>query len=220
MGKLIVLEGLDGSGKSTQLNRLAAALPARGVDCRTVSFPDYDSDSSALVRMYLSGAFGDKPDDVNAYAAATFYAVDRYASFRRSWGDFYNAGGTVLSGRYVTSNAVHQASKLPREAWGAFLDWLSDFEYNKLGVPRPDLVLFLDMPTDVSQRLLANRYGGDENRRDIHERDLAYLEHCRQAARFAAQVWGWQTVPCAHDGQARPIDDIAAELLDRVLAVL
>ncbi len=220
MGKLIVIEGLDGSGKSTQLALLPQSLKAHGVDCRTVSFPNYASDSSALVRMYLSGAFGEKPGDVNAYAAATFYAVDRFASFRRDWGDYYQAGGVVIAGRYTTSNAVHQTSKLPRGQWEPYLDWLYDFEYRKLGIPKPDLVIFLDMPNEVSQRLLAHRYDGDETRRDIHERDIVYLEHCRQAALFTAEHSGWEIVRCASDGAARPIDEIAADVLALTLKAL
>jgi dTMP kinase len=220
MGKLIVIEGLDGSGKSTQLERLPQALKGAGIDCRTVSFPDYDSDSSALVKMYLSGAFGTKPGDVNAYAASAFYAVDRFASFRRNWGAYYDAGGVVIAGRYTTSNAVHQTSKLPRGQWETYLDWLYDFEYRKLGIPKPDLVIFLDMPNEVSQRLLAHRYEGDVSRRDIHERDTVYLEHCRQAALFTAEHSGWKIVRCADNGEARPIADIAADVLALTRSVL
>ena len=146
MGKLIVIEGLDGCGKSTQLELLPKALEEKGIKCKSVSFPQYESDSSALVKMYLSGRFGNKPGDVNAYAASVFYTVDRYASYKENWGEFYQKGGTVVSGRYTTSNAIHQTSKLPREEWEDFLNWLYDFEYNKIGIPKPDKVIFLDMP--------------------------------------------------------------------------
>ncbi|MCI8361363.1 MAG: thymidylate kinase [Clostridiales bacterium] len=200
-GKLVVIEGLDGSGKSTQLQLLPGLLEEAGVDSRTISFPDYDDPSSTLVKMYLSGAFGGTADAVNAYAASIFYAADRYASYKRHWGDYYASGGLVLAGRYVTSNAVHQMSKLPEEEWEAYLSWLYDLEYEKTGIPKPDLVLFLDMPPAVSQRLLAGRYGGDESKKDLHERDAAYQRRCRQAARFAALYSGWQTVSCAADGR-------------------
>ncbi len=216
MGKLIVIEGLDGSGKSTQLELLPQNLKKIGIDCKTVSFPDYESDSSALVKMYLSGKFGSKPDDVNAYAASCFYAVDRYASYKTNWGEYYNDGGTVVSGRYTTSNAVHQASKLPKESWEDFLSWLYDFEFGKIGIPKPDLVIFLDMPTDVSQGLLKKRYDGNGGQKDIHEKDVAYLEHCRKAALFTARFSDWKIVSCAKDGQPRSIDDIAADILSLV----
>ena len=217
MGKLIVIEGLDGCGKSTQLELLPKALEEKGIKCKSVSFPQYESDSSALVKMYLSGRFGNKPGDVNAYAASVFYTVDRYASYKENWGEFYQKGGTVVSGRYTTSNAIHQTSKLPREEWEDFLNWLYDFEYNKIGIPKPDKVIFLDMPVEVSQKLLSNRYEGDENKKDIHESDIEYLNNCRKAAKFTADYSGWKTISCAKDGEPRSIEDIAADILEEVL---
>ncbi len=216
MGKLIVIEGLDGSGKSTQLELLPKGLRSVGIDSKTVSFPDYESDSSALVKMYLSGEFGKKPDDVNAYAASTFYAVDRYASYKTGWGEYYSAGGTVVAGRYTTSNAVHQASKLPKEKWADFLSWLYDFEYNKIGIPKPDLVIFLDMPIEVSQKLMTKRYSENGGKKDIHEKDVEYLNHCRDAAIFTADFSGWKIISCASDGKARSIEDISADILSAV----
>lgn len=220
MGKLIVVEGLDGSGKSTQLELLGKTLPARGVDCKTVSFPDYESDSSALIKMYLGGEFGKNPNDVNAYASSVFYTVDRFASFKKNWGDYYNGGGVVLSGRYTTSNAVHQTSKLDKSEWAGFLDWLYDFEYNKVGIPKPDKVIFLDVPVDISQKLLSARYNGDNSKKDIHEGDVAYLNKCREAAYFTAEYSGWTVISCAEKGEIRSIEDIAGDILDEVLKVL
>ena len=217
MGRLIVIEGLDGCGKSTQLELLPKALEEKGIKCKSVSFPQYESDSSALVKMYLSGRFGNKPGDVNAYAASVFYTVDRYASYKENWGEFYQKGGTVVSGRYTTSNAIHQTSKLPREEWEDFLNWLYDFEYNKIGIPKPDKVIFLDMPVAVSQKLLSNRYEGDEDKKDIHESDIEYLNNCRKAAKFTADYSGWKTISCAKDGEPRSIEDIAADILEEVL---
>ena len=155
MGKLIVIEGLDGCGKSTQLELLPQNLLKNGIESKSVSFPDYDSNSSALVKMYLGGEFGKKPSDVNAYAASLFYAVDRFASYKTNWGDYYNQNGVIVSGRYTTSNAVHQTSKMDESEWQGFLDWLYDLEYNKVGIPKPDKVIFLDMPIEVSQKLLS-----------------------------------------------------------------
>ena len=217
MGKLIVIEGLDGCGKSTQLELLPKALKEKNIDCKSVSFPDYESDSSALVKMYLGGRFGTKPGDVNAYAASVFYSVDRYASYKEVWGEFYEAGGTVVSGRYNTSNAIHKTSKLPREQWEDFLNWLYDFEYNKIGIPKPDKVIFLEMPVEVSQKLLSNRYEGDEEKKDIHESDIEYLNNCRKAAKFTADYSGWTTIPCSENGEPRSIEDIAADVLEEVL---
>lgn len=220
MGKLIVLEGLDGSGKSTQLELLLSGLQQREIDCRSYSFPDYASEASAPLRMYLNGAFGDRPGAVNPYAAAAFFSIDRYASYKQNWEKYYQNGGSVIVGRYTTSNAIHQTSKLPSEQWEDYLAWLYDFEYRKMGIPRPDLVLFLDMPVAVSQKLLRGRYAGDESKKDIHERDVAYLENCRRAAVFTAEYSGWETVCCAREDEPRAIADIADELLQRVIKAL
>ena len=220
MGKLIVIEGLDGSGKSTQTPLIAEELRRQGREVRIVSFPVYESDSSALVRMYLGGEFGNKPGDVNAYAASSFYAVDRFASFKKDWGEYYNGGGIIVSGRYTTSNAVHQCSKLPESEWESFLSWLYDFEYNKLGIPKPDKVIFLDMPTEVSQKLLDNRYSSDGGHKDIHECDLEYLNRCRKAALFTAEYSGWVKISCAENDSPRTIEAIAADVLKETLKSL
>ena len=220
MGKLIVIEGLDGSGKSTQLELLPEGLKTEGIECRTVSFPNYADDSSALVKMYLAGQFGSKPDDVNAFAASCFYACDRYASFKKDWGEYYNNGGVIVSGRYTTSNAVHQCSKLPESEWENYLSWLYEFEYDKLGIPKPDKVIFLDMPTEVSQKLLDKRYSADGGHKDIHECDVDYLNKCRKAAVFTADYSGWIKISCAKDGEPRTIEDIAADVLRETLKVL
>ena len=217
MGKLIVIEGLDGSGKSTQLDLLKENLKLRNMDFKSVSFPDYESDSSALVKMYLSGKFGNSPSDVNAYAASVFYTVDRFASFKTDWGEYYKSGGTVISGRYTTSNAIHQTCKLDEKDWNAYLDWLYDFEYSKIGIPKPDKVIFLDVPVEISQKLLSSRYNGDENKKDIHESDVKYLEKCRKAAYYTAKYSGWITVSCAQNGVIRSKEDIAEEIFNLVL---
>ena len=212
-GKLIVIEGLDGSGKGTQAAELVKSLEARGSTVRKVSFPDYDSDSSALVKMYLSGQFGKDPGDVNAYAASTFFAVDRFASFKRDWGGFYESGGIVVADRYTTSNAVHQCSKLPQEQWDAFLAWLFDFEYHLLGIPSPDLVVYLSVDPAVSQRLMTGRYQGDESKKDIHEGNLAYLRHSRLAAEYCSSRLGWKQIECCRGGQMRTVEAIQADIL-------
>lgn len=224
MGKLIIFEGLDGSGKGTQAALAHDALTKLGRAPRVVSFPHYESDSSALVRMYLSGQFGSKPDDVNAYAASTFYAVDRFASYKTDWGEFYRHNGLVLADRYTTSNAVHQCSKLPPMHWDGFLNWLFDFEYKKIGVPAPDLVLYLAVDPDVSQKLLSARYHGDESRKDIQEKDTEYIARSRAAAEYCARTLGWQRIECTqtvnNEKIIRPVEDIHAEVLAQIKEIL
>ena len=215
-GKLIVLEGLDGSGKSTQLQQLGIYLEEQGSDVRKIKLPDYDDPSSSLVRMYLAGEFGSDPQSVNAYTASAFYAVDRAANYLRKWKSDYMGGKIILADRYTTSNAYHQLQKLPQEQWDAYLAWLEDFEYGKIGLPKPDCVVYLDMPIEVSQKLMTRRYAGDEQKKDIHEANVAYLKSCRTAALYAADKLGWHVIACAEKDEAKPIDVIAAEIRDIV----
>lgn len=219
-GKLIVIEGLDGSGKATQAALLAGRLAAEGRPVRQISFPCYESDSSALVKMYLGGQFGQKPGDVNAFAASSFYAVDRYASYKADWGSFYEAGGVVIADRYTTSNGIHQCSKLPESEWKGYLDWLMDFEFGKLGLPAPDRVVYLAVDPAVSQKLMTGRYHGDESKKDIHEKDVEYLYRSRAAAAWCAQTLGWHTVECAEGGEMRSIEAIGEDVYCRVTPVL
>ena len=220
MGKLIVIEGTDGSGKSTQFKLLVQHLEAENRPFRRLVFPRYSEESSALIRMYLGGQFGTNPSDVNAYAASAFYAVDRYASYKQDWGQWYEDGGLVISDRYTTSNAVHQASKEAGEKQAAFLKWLYEFEYDKLGLPCPDLIIYLDMPTDYTEKLMRHREAETNTKADIHEKDLAYLATCRQTGRAAAEYYGWKIVTCVRDGQMRSIEDIHEEIYRYVAACL
>lgn len=213
-GKLIILEGTDASGKSTQFRKLTERLQAEGVDFRTVTFPRYQEDSSVLVRMYLGGEFGKNPNDVNAYMASTFFAVDRCASYLKDWRVYYENSGTLVLDRYTTSNAVHQASKMPREEREAFVRWLFEFEYELLGLPTPDAVFLLDMPVEQSAKLMEHREG---KTCDIHELDLAYLSECRDTAALVARLYGWEKIPCTENGILRSIDEIHEELYRKVL---
>ena len=212
MGKLIVFEGTDGSGKSTQFELLAKRLEAEQIGFQRLRFPQYEEPSSALIRMYLGGAFGDDPEAVNAYAASTFYAVDRYASYQRVWKDYYQGGGLVVSDRYTTSNAVHQGSKVPEGERAEFFRWLYDLEYDRMGLPRPDLVVLLDMPVELSEQLMRKREQRTGTHADIHERDEDYLKKCRDVALHAAKYYGWRTVSCAKDGAIRGVEDIHEEV--------
>ena len=220
MGKLIVIEGTDGSGKSTQFRMMSERLEKDGVAFKHIVFPRYDQESSALIRMYLGGDFGTKPADVNAYAASSFYAVDRYASYKMDWGQYYEDGGVVLSDRYTTSNAVHQASKEPADKQADFLKWLYDFEYDKLGLPRPDLIIYLDVPTDFTERLLRHREQDTNTKADIHEKDMAYLATCRNTGRMAARYYGWTVIECVKNGAMRSIEDIHEEIYHNVMKCL
>lgn len=216
-GKLFVIEGTDGSGKSTQFRLLCDALKARGVAHREIAFPRYDEESSALVRMYLSGRFGSHPDDVGPYAASAFFAVDRYASYKTDWMDDYQAGVPILCDRYTTSNAVHQAAKLAGERREEYLRWAFDFEYRLLGLPEPTEVFFLDMPADAAFELLHRRQG---DAGDIHERDREYLIRCRQNALDICRRSGWTTVPCAQGGRPLEPAAISRVIVEKVMQSL
>lgn len=211
-GKLIVIEGLDGSGKATQTEKLFSMLKNKNENVMKVSFPDYESDSSALVKMYLAGKFGTDPGDVNPYAASSFYAVDRFASYAQNWKRFYLNGGIVIADRYTTSNAIHQCAKLPEEKWDAFIKWLFEYEYEYIGVPAPYHTIYLRVDPDVSQELMTKRYEGNETKKDIHESNLEYLKRSRLAADFCAKALGWSVVECISNGQMRSIDDIHQEI--------
>ena len=220
MGKLIVFEGTDGTGKSTQFSMLTERLEREGVSFHKLQFPQYQEPSSALIRMYLGGDFGSKPTDVSAYAASTFYAVDRYASYQRVWKPYYEQGGLILSDRYTTSNAVHQGGKVPAEQRQGFFSWLYDLEYDRMGLPKPDLVFLLDLPVELSVSLMRHRESETGTKADIHEQDDAYLRQCRSVAREAARHYGWKVISCARDGFIRAKEDIHEEIYRHVCKCL
>ncbi|MDY3772901.1 MAG: thymidylate kinase [Candidatus Faecousia sp.] len=220
MGKLIVIEGTDGSGKSTQFRLLTHRLEKDNTPFEKLVFPQYGEPSSALIRMYLGGEFGTHPEDVNAYTASTFFAVDRFASYKKVWGRWYEQGGLVVSDRYTTSNAVHQASKEPPEKQKAFLKWLYELEYDHMGLPRPDLVLYLDVPTDFTETLLRSREAATGTHADIHEADTAYLAASRRMGRIAADFYGWKVISCVAEGKMRSMEDIHEEIYRYVKALL
>ena len=212
MGKLIVFEGTDGSGKSTQFDLLTKRLEQEGRAFRRLRFPRYDQESSALIRMYLGGQFGSDPGAVNAYAASTFYAVDRYASYLQDWKQAYENGDLFLADRYTTSNAVHQGSKMPSQEREAFFHWLYDLEFGKMQLPKPDAVILMDMPIELTRQLMRRRESDTNTQADIHEQNLSYLEQCRESALAAAAHYGWHVVSGAKDGALRGIEDIHEEV--------
>lgn len=210
--KIIVIDGLDGSGKATQSEILKDLLIRDGYRVEKFSFPDYDSESSALVKMYLSGEFGDNPEDVNAYVASVFYSVDRIASYIKCWKDYNDKYDFIIFDRYTTSNIVHQMAKLKDDEKDKYLQWLYDLEYNKFKLPKPDLIFFLDLEPEVSQKLMLGRYSGDENKKDIHEKNVEYLNTCRNSAKYAIDKLDWVKIDCSVNGELRSIDDISQNL--------
>lgn len=219
-GKLIVFEGTDGSGKATQSELLCRRLKEEGHPFRKITFPRYGKPSAAMVEEYLHGNLGKHPGDVNAYAASLFYAMDRYASWKQDWGTFYEDGGLIVADRYTTSNAVHQASKLPEEERKAYLDWLFDLEYRLLGLPAPDMVVYLDMPTELTEKMMRKREAVSGTQADIHEQDKAYLRRCRENANEVARLCGWTVIRCGRDGAPRTIEDIQDEVWEQVRTLL
>jgi dTMP kinase len=219
MSKLIVLDGLDGCGKSTQYELTAEKL-SKKYSISKISFPDYESDSSAAVKMYLGGEIADNAAQINAYAASSFYAVDRYISYMKKWRALYETADITLAARYTTSNLIHQLPKMPKAEREGFTAWLSDYEYEKLGLPKPDLVILLDLPEEIAERLLFDRYSGDDTKKDIHERDRDYMKTCRDCALFAAECENWAVINCAENGNIKSIEKINSEILSLIEANL
>ncbi len=205
---LIVIDGLDGCGKSTQFE----LLKEKFTDAHFITFPYYNTNSGKIVSDYLGGKFPEDNPVISAYSASAIYAVDRYTSFKTHWEELYKSSLPVISARYVTSNAIYQMTKLDKKNWDGYLDWLYDFEYEKLGMPRPDKTIFLDMPVEISQKLLSERYDGDESKKDIHEQNVSFLKACREAALYVGKRDGWKIVSCSDGENPRTIDDINAEL--------
>ena len=218
--KIIVIEGLDGSGKATQTKILSEMLTEKGYKIRKLEFPDYANPSSALVKMYLGGDFGSNPNDVNAYAASAFYAVDRVASYLQFWKKDYENGTVILSDRYATSNIIYQMSKLDDSLRDEFIEWQNDFEYNKLGIPKPDAVIYLDVEPEVSQKLMEKRYGGDMSKMDLHEKNIQFLLDCRKSALYASEKCNWKVINCCENGEIKSIEKISEEIKEAIFKIL
>ncbi|MFB0921485.1 MAG: deoxynucleoside kinase [Oscillospiraceae bacterium] len=219
-GKLIVLEGIDGSGKSTQFRLLTERLSKEGVPFRKVVFPRYDNSSSSLLRSYLSGEFGKEPGDVSAFAASTFFFVDRYASFKTDWGEYYNRGGTVICDRYTTSNAIHQGAKLPENELNAYLDWLYDFEFRLMELPKPDVVLYMNIDLETCLAQMKARQTATGTTGDIHEMNVPYLSACLRTGEKASERLGWTLIRCLENGAMRSVPEIHEDVYDAVKGVL
>lgn len=213
-GILIDIEGLDGSGKETQAqllyNYINDKIPEKVV---YASFPNYESNSSALVKMYLNGEFGSDPFNVNAYAASSFFAVDRFSSFKKEWQKDYENGKWIIANRYTSSNFLYQMPKVEKSRWDSYLEWIHDYEYDKLGLPRPDEVIYLDVPIEVSQELMNKRYKGDLSKKDLHEANLDFLRMCQKAAEYTSVRCGWNVIKCVENGQLKPMEEIHQEIV-------
>lgn len=221
-GKLIIIEGSDGSGKATQTRLLVERLRKNGKSVKSVSFPDYDSESSALVKMYLRGDFGNEADAVNPYAASAFYAVDRFASYQMQWKQFLQEGGIVIADRYTTSNMLYQMIKIQiRSEKETYLNWLEDFEFNKMGLPRPDCVILLDVPLEVTEQLMAQRVGKTGGQTgDIHEKDESFLRRCHEAYDMLANKYDWYRIACTLQQKMRSAQDIHEDVYQQVMHIL
>lgn len=219
MGKLFVIDGTDGSGKQTQLELLTKRLSENGIEYKVASFPNYDSPSSSLVKMYLSGEFGENAKDVSPYIASTFYAADRYATYKKDFEEFYNNGGIIIADRYTTANMVHQAGKIKDEKErDKFLDWLNDFEYGLYGIPKPTEVFFLNMPVETALELIKDRDNkfSHKTEKDIHEKDKNHLYDAHTAACYVAKKYNWFEINCVKDGKLRTIEDIGEEIFNEI----
>jgi len=220
VGSLIVFEGIDGSGKSTQFEMMCRRLLSEKREFKRLVFPRYNEPSSALIKMYLGGEFGNSPDSVNAYAASSFYAVDRYASFVQDWREYYENGGLILTDRYTTSNALHQGAKVNAEDREQFFRWLYDYEFNLIGLPSPDMVFYMDIDADFAARRLRHREAETNTNADIHESDMVYLRKCADIGKQAAELYGWFCIKCLSDGVERDVDDIHSEAFDKISGLL
>ena len=216
MGKLIVFEGIDGSGKSTQFKMLCDRLVKEGRRFKQLVFPRYDEPSSALIKMYLAGDFGSDPGSVNAYAASSFYAVDRYASFIQDWREYYQDGGLILTDRYTTSNALHQGAKIIGNERESFFNWLYDYEFSLIGLPVPDLVFYMNIDPELAGSRLLRRQTETDTSADIHEKDMSYLMSCAESGEHAASRFGWYKVNCFVNDVERSKEDIHAEIYKRI----
>ncbi|MBU3841519.1 MAG: thymidylate kinase [Candidatus Fusobacterium pullicola] len=223
MGKLIVIEGTDSSGKETQTRKLYERLEKEITNVRKLSFPNYKSPACEPVKMYLAGAFGDNALDINPYPVSTMFAIDRYASYKMEWEKFYQDGGIIVTDRYTTSNMVHQASKIESiDKKNEYLDWLEELEYSKMGIPRPDLIIFLNMPTETAAELMAQRKNKitGEDIKDIHEKDISYLKKSYENACNIAKKYNWLEIKCVENGRLKTIDEIGEEIFSVVEKIL
>ena len=222
-GKLFVIDGTDGSGKQTQLQKLKERFDNEKIDYKVVSFPNYNSPSSSIVKMSLNGYFGTDAQSISPYIASTFFAADRYATFKMQFEEYYKSGGIILADRYTTANMVHQAGKIKDEQEREkFLKWLWDFEFGLYGLPVPTEVFFLNMPFEYSQKLMENRENKITHgeKKDIHESNKQHLQDAYNEACKLVKKYNWCEIKCVKDGKIRTIDDIHEEIFGKVVELI
>lgn len=216
-GTIISIEGTDGAGKHTQQQLLLKELQKKGYKVVDQSFPNYESDSSAPVKMYLAGEFGKDSNSLNAYQASVLYAVDRMCTYQKDLKSHYEDGKIILFDRYVQSNFIHQCSKIDdMNEKLKFIEWEENLEYDTLGLPKPDLVFFVEMPVEKSIELARARadYKNGQTK-DIHEEDTEYLAKSYNNGLALAKELGWNIVHCVDEaGNLKTIDEIHAEIMD------
>lgn len=222
-GKIFLIEGSDCSFKETNSKALYEQLKKDGYNVRIYSYPNYESPSSALVKMYLNEEFGSSASELNPYIMSQFYAVDRVASYLKEWKEFNDNGGIIILDRYVESNSIHQGAKFDKQIYkDIFLDWLHNLEYGINGLPKPDIVFFMDMPPEKAQEIIKNRNNKitDSNKKDIHEKDFLFLEKSYQNAKYVAKKYNWRFIGCVFKGELKSKDEIFNEIYEQVKNVL
>ena len=212
-GKLIVIEGLDGCGKNTQTDLLVKYLESKNQKVKHLSFPNYNSPYSSLVKMYLNSEFGQNPEEINPYAVSSFFAIDRFTDYCKEWKEFYENDYIIVCDRYTTSNAIYQMCKLEQNSWDEYLKWLYDYEYCKLKIPKPDIVIYLKGNIEISQNLLKERYHGDTSKKDFHESNILFLEKCERAADYVSKKDGWLEVECCKSERMESVEEIHGKIL-------
>lgn len=220
MGKIFVIEGTDGSGKQTQVQKLQERFDKEKIDYKMVSFPNYNSPTSALVKMYLAGEFGENAQEISPYIASTFYAVDRYGTYQKELKEYYENGGIIIADRYTTANMVHQAGKIKDDTEREkFLEWLYDFEFNIYKLPKPTKAFFINMPPEYALKLIENRANKftNEQTKDIHERDKNHIVNSYEAACKVVDKYNWYNVKCVSNGEIRSIEDIHEEIYKEIM---
>lgn len=216
-GKFIVIEGTDGSGKKTQAKILCEKLNEAGINCIVQSFPNYDSPACTPVKMYLNGEFGDI-GCLDAYQANSLYAVDRLCTMM-GLKDHIENGGSIVFDRYVESTMLHQAALIEnQEERDKFLDYVNDFEFGKLKLPKPDLVIFLDVPVEVSKKLADSREEYKSgNKKDILEQDISHLTKAYNSGKYVANKYGWTQISCLNEsGNLKSIEEISNDIFEVV----
>lgn len=211
-GKIIVFEGLDGSGKCTQSKLLFEYLKKRRENVHWESIPNYNSSSSSPIKMYLNKEITNNLYDINEYSTSSFFAVDRVINYFQTWKKIYENGSIIICDRYSTSNMIYQLAKTKKSKWDEFLEWVEDYEYNKLTLPSPDMVIYLKVPIKISQDLIKKRSSPD-----LYESNKDFLKKCSEAADYSSKKFNWNVINCSQNGEK--IDSIE-EISEKIVNIV